>query len=44
MKVVLGYAKEIGGELAALWRWGGVEFGWEKLKAKTEERSLPLHS
>lgn len=24
--------------------WGGVEFGWEKLKAKTEERSLPLHS
>ena len=43
MKVVLGYAKEIGGELAALWG-GGVEFGWEKLKAKTEERSLPLHS
>lgn len=41
MKVVLGCAKDIGGELAALWR-GRVELGWEKLKAKTGERSLPL--
>ena len=43
MKVVRGCAKDTGRELAALWR-GRVELSWEKLKAKTGERSLPLHS
>lgn len=41
VKVILGYAQEIGRALAALWR---VESSWEKLNAEIEEGSMPLCS